>query len=95
MWEIKHHILSLDTIHYSLDIKHIFLYLSNKSTKYFIFCNYFEKNLTTIKTKFKDGVFMPLENVKEVKVGDIVDIEIKTGKKFSWKGLGRWSVLAN
>ncbi len=38
---------------------------------------------------------MPLENVKEVKVGDIVDIEIKTGKKFSWKGLGRWSVLAN
>jgi len=39
-----------------------------------------------IKTKFKDGVFMPLENVKEVKEGDIVDIEIKSRKKFSWRG---------
>ncbi|MEK6764706.1 MAG: hypothetical protein AABY49_00555 [Planctomycetota bacterium] len=40
----------------------------------------------TIKTKFKDGAFMPLEEVKEVKEGDVVEIEIKSKRKFSWRG---------
>ncbi len=40
----------------------------------------------TIRTKFKDGTFVPLEKVKEVKEGEIVEIEIKPRKKFSWKG---------
>ena len=40
----------------------------------------------TIRTKFKDGTFVPLEKVKEVKEGEIVEIEIKSKKKFSWKG---------
>ena len=40
----------------------------------------------TIKTKFIDGAFMPLEKVEEVKEGDVVDIEIKSIKKFSWRG---------
>jgi predicted DNA-binding antitoxin AbrB/MazE fold protein len=40
----------------------------------------------TIRTKFKDGTFVPLEKVKEVKEGEIVEIEIKPKKKFSWKG---------
>jgi predicted DNA-binding antitoxin AbrB/MazE fold protein len=39
-----------------------------------------------IKTKFKDGTFMPLEKVKEVKEGEVVEIEIKSKKKFSWRG---------
>ncbi len=35
----------------------------------------------TIRTKFKDGTFVPLEKVKEVKEGEIVEIEIKPKKK--------------
>ncbi|ODS30965.1 MAG: hypothetical protein SCARUB_03927 [Candidatus Scalindua rubra] len=31
----------------------------------------------TIRTKFKDGTFIPLENVKEGKEGELVEIEIK------------------
>lgn len=40
----------------------------------------------TIKTKFKNGAFMPLEKIKEVKEGEIVEIEIKPKRKFSWRG---------
>ncbi len=84
VWKIRNHTLSLDT-------KHIFLYLPTNQLSILIlennfFCNIEKGNPMTITTKFKDGVFMPLENVKEVKEGDIVDIEIKSGKKFSWRG---------
>lgn len=40
----------------------------------------------TIKTKFKDGAFIPLEKVKEVRDGEVVEIEIKPKKKFAWRG---------
>ncbi len=40
----------------------------------------------TIRTQIKDGKFMPLEKVKELKEGDVVAIEIKPNKKFLWIG---------
>lgn len=40
----------------------------------------------TIRTKFKDGTFVPLENVTEVKEGEVVEIEIKLKREFKWKG---------
>ena len=41
----------------------------------------------TIKTKFKDGTFIPLEKVNEIKEGEVIDIEIKPRKNFSWRGV--------
>ncbi len=40
----------------------------------------------TIRTQFKDGNFAPSEKVNELKAGDVVEIEIKPKKKFSWIG---------
>lgn len=40
----------------------------------------------TIKTRFRDGAFMPMEKVEEIKEGEVVEIEIKSGKKYSWRG---------
>lgn len=40
----------------------------------------------TIRTKFKNGAFMPMEKIKELKDGEVVEIEIKLKKKFSWRG---------
>ncbi|MGR3317918.1 MAG: antitoxin AF2212-like protein [Candidatus Anammoxibacter sp.] len=39
-----------------------------------------------IKTKYKDGSFIPLESVKNIKEGEEIEIEISPKKEFSWKG---------
>lgn len=46
----------------------------------------FSGDVMPIKTKFKDGIFIPLEKVKEVNDGEVVEIEIKPKKKFTWRG---------
>jgi hypothetical protein len=41
----------------------------------------------TIKSKFKDGAFLPIDKVGDnFREDEIVEIEIRKKKEFSWRG---------